>query len=40
MCHRWRVIDDVPGDERALRFCRINAALNGFENVQIVESDL
>jgi methylase of polypeptide subunit release factors len=24
----------------ALRLCRINAALNGFENVQIVESDL
>jgi methylase of polypeptide subunit release factors len=27
-------------NRRALRFCKINAALNGFENVEIVESDL
>jgi release factor glutamine methyltransferase len=32
------VLADV--NQRALRFCKINAALNGFENVEIIESDL
>ena len=27
-------------NRRALRYCRVNAALNGHENVQVVESDL
>ena len=32
------VLADV--NQRALRFCKVNAALNSFENVEIVESDL